>query len=127
MHTRYWMAGAVLAVVCVTASCVCSDKTFVTKEKYGNLEVTVAYQGGEPTEKYPEISVDGKLIGQVSEHMPVLYLREGEHLIDVRSPGFTPWQRQMFIAGGPNHQFIQAVLRKEPSAPAPMPESKPAQ
>jgi hypothetical protein len=119
------MCCALAAVVWVMTSCVCSEKTFVTKEKYGNLEVTVAYVGGEPTQKYPEISVDGKFIGQISEHMPVLYLRNGEHLIEVRSSGFIPWQRKMFIAGGPNHQFIQAVLRREPSPTAPVPESKP--
>lgn len=125
MHVRYWTCGLLAGAVLMMTSCVCSEKTFVTKERYGNLEVTVAYQGGEPTEKYPEISVDGKLVGQVSEHMPVLYLRDGEHLIEVRTPGFVPWQRRIFIAGSPNHQFIQAVLRKEPSAP--MPESKSAQ
>ncbi len=82
-----------------------------------NLEITVEWMGGEPQEAYAEIFVDGRPLGNVSRHRPVLYLRKGEHKIEVRSPGFALWTKTLFVVGEPNHQFLHVVLYKADESP----------
>lgn len=106
----------------------CTTTPAISKTRHGNLEVRVEVVGLERGHKvYPEIFVDGKPYGHVSKHRPVLYLGEGEHEIEVHSPGFVSWQERIYIAADPNYQYLHVILKKVAEVPetAARPEPQP--
>lgn len=113
MDARRWQCLLLVVALGFVASCVASGPA-VSKKTHGNLEVEVEWVGRGPgaDEPYAEVIVDGNLLGHISKHRPVLYLRKGEHEVEVRSPGYVPWKRMLLIVGEPNRQFIHVVLRK---------------
>ena len=92
----------------------CVEPSRFSKTRHGNLEVSVEIGESVPAPLYPEIWVDGELLGHVTEHDPVLYLHEGEHEIEVRAPGFLPWKGRISIASLQSHQYVHVTLRRHP-------------
>ncbi|MCK4284296.1 MAG: hypothetical protein KAX44_08265 [Candidatus Brocadiae bacterium] len=120
-----YLRRAALLFVAAAVLVGCTSTPYISKKRHGNLEVNVEIVGpkwqkvvGVELQKiYPEIIVDGDPLGHVSQHRPVLYLREGEHEIEVRSDGFYPWKQTIYIAGEPNHQYLHVILEKIPEVP----------
>lgn len=100
----------VLLLVALSVSCV-SESPGVSKSRYGNLEVVVTT--AEPKEAiFPAIFVDGKCLGNISYRKPILYLRRGLRQIRVESPGYEPWEGEVYILGDPNQQHLHIQLKK---------------
>lgn len=75
----------------------------------GNLEVFVAAPQG--VDVHPaQIYVDDIFVGNVSETLPVLYLKRGKHTIRVELAGMKTYERVIYILGDPNHQFLDVSL-----------------
>lgn len=111
MSAKTAVAGVLIASVIV--SCAVQD-SFVSKKRHGNLEIEVTCDGKPPTAT-PELRVDGRFVGHVSVRRPVIYLTEGKHSVEVTCPGYSTWQRDIYIAGEPNHQYLHVRLRPEGS------------
>lgn len=104
-----------LLLVALSVSCVCESPA-VSKSRYGNLEVAVTTaEGEEPI--FPAIFVDGKRLGNVSYKKPILYLRRGLRQIRVESPGYQPWEGEVYILGDPNQQYLHIQLKKSEGKP----------
>ncbi len=101
------VVAAILLVGCVA-------QPYFSKKRHGNLEVCVKVAERGPEAVYPEILVDGELLGNVTEDEPVLYLHEGEHEIEVRAPGFLPWHQCISISSFYSHQYVHVTLRRHP-------------
>jgi hypothetical protein len=76
---------------------------------------------------YPEVFVDGKPVGNFSPrgyfdaHLP-----PGNHLIEVREPGFADWSREIHLtAPGDHYLAVQLEPAPEPMEPVePEPEAE---
>lgn len=78
----------------------------------GNLDVYVTAPEG--INVHPAgISVDGFFVGNVSQDLPVLYLKRGNHVIKVELAGMKTYEQQICILGDPNHQFLDVTLEKK--------------
>ena len=78
----------------------------------GNLDVYVTAPEG--INVHPaKISVDGVFVGNVSQDLPVLYLKRGNHLVRVELAGMKTYEQQICILGDPNHQFLDVPLEKK--------------
>ena len=83
----------------------------ISKSSMGNLEVYVTAPQG--VDVMPaRIYVDGAFVGNVSQDLPVLYLKRGRHVIRVELPGMKTYQHEIDILGEPNHQFLDVTLEK---------------
>ena len=110
MVLKWAAVKIVLLLVALSVSCV-SESPAVSKSRYGNLEVVAtAQEVKEPF--FPAIFVDGKCLGSISYKKPVLYLRRGLRQIRVESPGYEPWEGEVYILGDPNQQYLHIQLKK---------------
>ena len=78
----------------------------------GNLEVSVTAPQGINVQP-ASIYVDSVFVGNVSQDLPVLYLKRGRHVIRVELADMKTYQREIDILGDPNHQFLDVVLEKK--------------
>jgi len=83
----------------------------VSKGTMGNLEVSVMAPQGIDT-RAARIHVDGVFVGNVSERLPVLYLKRGEHTVRVELEGTKTYEQVIDILGDPNHQVLNVILEK---------------
>lgn len=103
--------AAFLLAAAVLCGCV-STGLAISKNSMGNLEVYVTAPQGVDA-MAASIYVDGTFVGNVSQDLPVLYLKRGQHIVRVELAGMKPYQRSIDILGEPNHQFLNATLEKE--------------
>jgi hypothetical protein len=90
--------------------CVASGPA-VSKNTMGNLEVSVTAPQGTDT-RPARIYVDGVFVGNVSERLPVLYLKRGKHTVRVELEDTKPYEQAIDILGDPNHQVLNVILEK---------------
>ena len=83
----------------------------ISKSNMGNLEINV--YGPEGTSPHAELYLDGIFIGNLTRHMPVIYVKRGERVIRVEASGFKPYEKTITILGEPNHQVLNILLEKE--------------
>ena len=83
----------------------------VSKGAMGNLEVSVMAPQGMAT-RAAGIHVDGVFVGNVSERLPVLYLKRGKHTVRVELEGTRTYEQSIDILGDPNHQVLNVTLEK---------------
>jgi hypothetical protein len=57
-----------------------------------------------------QIYMDGIFVGNVSERLPVLYIKRGKRTIRVELAGMKTYEQAIFILGDPNHQFLNVAL-----------------
>jgi hypothetical protein len=97
-----------LLVVTLLGGCVSSGPA-ISKDTMGNLEVYVTAPQG--VDMHPaQIYVDDIFVGNVSESLPVLYLKRGKHMIRVELAGMKTYEQTISILGDPNHQFLDVPL-----------------
>jgi hypothetical protein len=82
----------------------------ISKSTSGNLEINVAAPQGMDV-RSARVQVDGLFIGNVSEHMPVLYLKRGPHTVNVELEGTGKYEQTITILGEPNHQVLNITLK----------------
>ena len=63
--------------------------------------------------------IDGMLVGNVSETLPVLYLKRGKHIVKVELAGMKPYEREIDILGEPNRQFLDVPLEQKRASRGP--------
>jgi hypothetical protein len=99
-------------LLAVTILCGCvSTGPAISKDTMGNLEVYVTAPQG--IDVHPaQIYVDGIFVGNVSETLPVLYLKRGKHVVRVELAGMKTYEKEIDILGEPNHQFLDVPLEK---------------
>ena len=97
----------------------------ISKSSMGNLEINVFVVRIEPGAKSDaglehvkassrhEVYIDDDFVGTVTPQKPVLYLKRGEHVVRVESPGFRVYEKTIRILGEPNHQVLNVILEKE--------------
>lgn len=78
----------------------------------GNLEIYVNAPQGTDV-RSAKIFADGVFISNVSQDLPVLYLKRGKHVITVELPGMKTYRQEITILGDPNHQFLDVELQKQ--------------
>ena len=83
----------------------------VSKGTAGNLEISVMALQGMDT-RAARIHVDGVFVGNVSERLPVLYLKRGKHTVRVELEGTKSYEQVIEILGDPNHQVLNVTLEK---------------
>ena len=83
----------------------------VSKGTMGNLEVSVIAPQGMDT-RAVRLHVDGVFVGNVSERLPVLYLKRGRHAVRVELEGARAYEQAIEILGEPNHQVLNVILEK---------------
>lgn len=101
-----------LFVVAAALSGCISTGPAISKSRMGNLEVYVVAPDGLDV-RAARISVDGIFVGNISNDLPVLYLKRGKHLITVELPGMKVYEQEIMILGDPNHQFLDVNLEKK--------------
>lgn len=78
----------------------------------GNLDIYVTAPEG--VDVHPaRICVDGTFVGNVSQELPVLYLKNGKHVVTVELVGMKTYEQEIVILGDPNHQFLNVALEKK--------------
>lgn len=97
---------AILMASCVTTSPANS------KSQIGNLEINVRTEDENSESHYADIYIDGHYFGTSSVNKPILYLKEGQHVIKVQLKGYQVYEKQMSIFGEPNHQVLNVKLKK---------------
>src|ERR1035438_6665510 len=94
---------ALLLAATILSGCV-STGPAISKSTMGNLDVYVTAPEG--VNVHPaRICVDGIFVGNVSQELPVLYLKNGKHVVTVELTGMKTYEQQITILGDPNHQF----------------------
>jgi hypothetical protein len=102
---------ALLLAATILSGCAPFDPA-ISKSSMGNLDVYVTAPEG--INVHPaKISVDGVFVGNVSQDLPVLYLKRGNHLVRVELAGMKTYEQQICILGDPNHQFLDVPLEKK--------------
>jgi hypothetical protein len=97
-----------LLAAAMVGGCISSGPA-ISKSSMGNLEVFVTAPQG--VDVHPaQICVDGVFVGNVSQDLPVLYLKRGKHTITVELAGMKKYEQQISILGDPNHQFLDVSL-----------------
>ena len=102
---------ASLLAAIVLCGCV-STGPAVSKSSMGNLEVYVTAPQGVNVQP-ASIYIDGVFVGNVSQDLPVLYLKRGQHVVRVELAGMKTYEKQIDILGDPNHQFLDVSLEKQ--------------
>ena len=88
-----------------------STSPAVSKSTSGNLEISVSAPQGTEV-RAARVHVDGVFVGNVSERMPVLYLKRGRHTVRVELEGTKGYEQAIVILGDPNHQVLNIALEK---------------
>ena len=102
---------ALLLAAMILSGCV-STGPAISKSTMGNLDVYVTAPEG--VDVHPaRICVDGVFVGNVSQELPVLYLKRGKHVVTVELAGMKTYEQQIDILGDPNHQFLDVALEKK--------------
>jgi hypothetical protein len=97
-----------LLAATMLGGCVSSGPA-ISKSSMGNLDVYVTAPQG--VDVHPaRICVDGVFVGNVSQDLPVLYLKRGKHIVTVELAGMKTYEQQITILGDPNHQFLDVTL-----------------
>ncbi|NIM70399.1 MAG: PEGA domain-containing protein [Xanthomonadales bacterium] len=112
MSARRLKLSVATMVIACAAGCI-TTKPFVSKKTHGNLQVQVEWAVEQPPPTPAEVTVDGRPMGNVSPHRPVLYLREGRHVVEVSAEGFVPVRKEVHVAGEPNRQYLHILMREE--------------
>jgi hypothetical protein len=100
-----------LLVATILGGCVDTGPA-ISKSSMGNLDVYVTAPEG--FNVHPaRISVDGVFVGNVSQELPVLYIKRGKHVIRVELAGMKTYEQEITILGDPNHQFLDVSLEKK--------------
>ena len=89
----------------------CVSGPAVSKASEGNLEVNISGPNDSDV-KLARLYVDEIFIGNISQRLPVLHLKNGKRTIRVELEGFKSWQQTLQILGEPNHQVLNVVLEK---------------
>lgn len=104
------LAVVLLVAAALLSGCLATGPA-VSKSTQGNLEVNVtAPQGMEV--RAARLYVDGVFVGNVSERLPVLYLKRGNHALKVELEGARAYEQAIRILGDPNHQVLNVTLEK---------------
>src|SRR5437773_6909913 len=90
--------------VALLSGCVATGPA-VSKSTSGNLEINVSAPQGMEV-RAARVHVDGVFICNVSERMPVLYLKRGRHTVRVELEGTKSYEQVIAILGDPNHQVL---------------------
>lgn len=99
---------ALLLAATMLGGCLSSGPA-ISKSSMGNLEVYVTAPPA--VDVHPaRICVDGVFVGNVSQDLPVLYLKRGKHVVTVELAGMKTYEQQITILGDPNHQFLDVIL-----------------
>jgi hypothetical protein len=106
-------ASSITLLLAATFLCGCvSTGPAISKSSMGNLEIYVTAPQG--VDAMPaRIYVDGVFVGNVSQDLPVLYLKRGRHVVKVELVGMKTYQHEIDILGEPNHQFLDVTLEKK--------------
>jgi hypothetical protein len=92
--------------------CGCVDMgPAISKRTFGNLEINVLAPQGVDVH-FAQIFVDDVFIGNVSDEMPILFLKRGERTVRVVLSGTKTYQQSIDILGDPNHQVLNITLEK---------------
>ena len=102
---------ALLFAVTILCGCI-STGPAISKSSMGNLEVFVTAPQEVEVHR-ARIYVDGVFVGNVSETLPVLYLKRGKHTVRVELAGMKTYEQVIDILGDPNHQFLDVPLEKK--------------
>ena len=97
-------------VTTLLSGCVATGPA-ISKGSMGNLEVSVTAPQGVDM-RAARIYVDGVFVGNVSERLPVLYLKRGKHTVKVELAGSATYEQAIDILGDPNHQVLNVTLEK---------------
>ena len=100
-----------LLVPVLLCGCIASGPA-ISKGTMGNLEVSVTAPQGIDM-RAARIYVDGVFVGNVSERLPVLYLKRGKHVVRVQHEGTKTYEQAIEILGDPNHQFLNVALEQK--------------
>ena len=100
-----------LAVVALLSGCM-STGPAISKSSMGNLEIYVTAPQGVDV-RPARICVDGVFVGNVSQDLPVLYLKRGKHVVSVELEEMRTYEQEINILGDPNHQFLDVALEKK--------------
>jgi len=84
----------------------------VSKSDVGNLELNISAPEGLDV-RTARIYIDGVFIGNLSNRMPVLQLKRGKRLVKLDLEGAQPYAEEIIILGEPNHQVLNAVLKRK--------------
>lgn len=100
-----------ILAACVALFCGCvAMGPAVSKADMGNVEINiVAAQGMEV--RAARIYVDDVFIGNMSERMPILYLKRGKRTVRVELEEAEPYEQSIHILGEPNHQVLNVRLK----------------
>src|SRR5258705_4458031 len=98
---------ALLATILLTG---CIVGPAISKKEMGNLEVNIVAPNGVDV-RAARIYVDDFYVGNVSERMPVLFLKRGKRNVRVDLNGTTGFQESIEILGDPNHQVLNVLLQ----------------
>ena len=101
---------ALVFSVALLSGCVATSPA-VSKSTSGNLEISVSAPQGIEV-RAARVHVDGVFVGNVSERMPVLYLKRGRHTVRVELEGTKGYEQAIVILGDPNHQVLNITLEK---------------
>ena len=107
------MKTSIVALVisgALLSGCVVSGPA-VSKSTMGNLEINV-WVPQDMQARAARIHVDGVFVGNVSERMPVLFLKRGRHTVKVELEGTKGYEQAVNILGDPNHQVLNVSLEK---------------
>ena len=105
--------SCITLLLAATMLCGCVDSgPAISKGTMGNLEVYVTAPQG--VDVHPaQIYLDGIFVGNVSETLPVLYLKRGKHVVRVELADMKTYEQEIDILGDPNHQFLDVTLEKK--------------
>lgn len=112
------LARTVLIGCAVIALASCSVQPRVLTRETGMLEVQIEWVGDKPEEPHPRLFVDDRPLGHIDGSRTVLYLTEGEHVVEIASPGFVTWSGRIYVTGRPNRQLLRVKLHKRADVPA---------
>lgn len=109
-RTGVGISLSVLLLVTLLTGCV-DVSPAISKTNMGNLEIAVAVPPDIDVRR-ASIYVDNIFVGNVSDRLPILYLKRGRHVVRVQLDGLKTYEQAIEILGDPNHQFLNVTLEK---------------
>jgi hypothetical protein len=106
---RLFLAATVLAAPLWSG---CAGGPAISKKHLGNLEINITAPESIDS-RTARIYVDNVYVGNVSERMPVLYLKRGKRIVRVELRGTRLYQETIEILGDPNHQVLNVILEPQ--------------